>query len=73
LIGGLHDLRVSYWEPLKFAATLRHVTKPRADRRVCVKIDASAGHSFGSNRTKYFEEMAFIYSFLLEELGLATS
>lgn len=67
LVGGLHDPRVSYWEPLKFAATLRRSTK--LDRPVYVKIDTSAGHSFGSNRKKYFEELAFIYAFLLDELG----
>jgi oligopeptidase B len=70
LIGGLHDPRVAYWEPLKFAAALRYSTTLREDRPVCVKIETSAGHSFGSNRGKYFEELAFIYAFMLDQLDL---
>ena len=70
LIGGFYDPRVQYWEPLKFAATLRYSTASKVDRPVCVKIDTNAGHSFGSNRAKYFEELAFNYAFMLDQLGL---
>jgi oligopeptidase B len=66
MVGGRQDPRVPYWEPLKFAASLRHIAQTR--RPILVKIDASAGHSFGNNRAKYFEEMAFIYAFVIDEI-----
>ena len=50
-----------------YAATLRH-TVPRPEQRpICVRIDTNAGHSLGSNQTKYFEETGYIYSFLLNQ------
>ncbi len=67
LIGGRHDPRVPFWEPLKFAAALRHSTGPK--RQVLVKIQTNAGHSFGSNRTKYFEEISFLYAFIIDEIA----
>ena len=67
MIAGWKDSRVPYWEPLKFAAALRHSTL--AERPVLVKTDNHAGHSFGSNRTKYFEELAWIYTFVLDQIS----
>jgi len=43
LTGGLHDPRVAYWEPAKFAATLRHAQSSNSGL-VCLKMDLSAGH-----------------------------
>lgn len=67
--GGLWDPRVAYWEPSKFVATVRHAN-PSADRPVCLKMDISAGHFSASDRYKYLHELAFDYSFLLDQLGL---
>jgi oligopeptidase B len=68
IAASLHDPRTPYWESLKFGATLRYAaTTSPDDRPICVKI-ADAGHSLGSNRTKYFEEMGCIYAFLLDQL-----
>ena len=66
LVGGRYDPRVPYWEPLKWAANIRHISQTR--RPILVKINSSAGHSFGNNRTKFFEEMAFIYAFVIDQV-----
>ncbi|KAL3777217.1 hypothetical protein ACHAW5_007650 [Stephanodiscus triporus] len=70
LTGGLHDPRVAYWEPAKFAATLRHAN-PDNEHPICMKLDLSAGHFSASDRYKYYRELAYDYSFLLDQLKLA--
>lgn len=69
LTGGLHDPRVQFWEPTKFAATLRHAN-PDANNLVCLKIDMSAGHFSASDRYKYLKELSVDYAFLLWQMGL---
>mmetsp|Transcript_27427 Transcript_27427/g.60932 ORF Transcript_27427/g.60932 Transcript_27427/m.60932 type:complete len:990 (-) Transcript_27427:1315-4284(-) len=72
LTGGLHDPRVQYWEPAKFAAVLRHNQgKESGSGPVCLKIDMSAGHFSASDRYKYLKELSFDYAFLLDQLGIA--
>ena len=71
LLGGLHDPRVQYWEPTKFAATLRH-TQGAESGPVCLKIEMSAGHFSASDRYKYLRETAFDYAFLLDQVGLVS-
>ena len=71
LTGGLHDPRVAFWEPAKFAATLRHEQCKEGSGPVCVKMDMSAGHFSASDRYKYLKELAFDYAFLLDQVGLA--
>lgn len=70
LTGGLHDSRVAFWEPAKFAAELRHTQTPGSGP-VLLKMELSAGHFSASDRYKYLRELAFDYAFLLDELGLA--
>ena len=70
LTGGLHDPRVAYWEPAKFTATLRHAN-PDNENPICMKLDLSAGHFSASDRYKYYKELAYDYSFLLDQLKLA--
>ena len=70
ITGGLHDSRVAFWEPAKFAATLRHLQGPSSGP-VCLKMELSAGHFSASDRYKYFRELAFDYAFLLDQRGLA--
>jgi len=70
LTGGLHDPRVQYWEPAKFAAELRHGHDKDSSGPVCLKIDMTAGHFSASDRYKYLSELAFDYAFLLDQLGL---
>lgn len=66
LNGGLHDPRVQYWEPAKFAAELRY-RQHKESGPVCVKIDMTAGHFSASDRYKYLKELAFDYAFLLSQ------
>jgi oligopeptidase B len=69
ITGGLYDPRVQYWEPAKFAGELRHSTSEESGV-VLLKMDMEAGHFSASDRYKYLRELAFDYSFLLDELGL---
>ena len=71
LTGGLHDPRVQFWEPSKFAAELRHSMDNDASGPVCLKIDMTAGHFSASDRYKYLKELSFDYAFLLDQLGLS--
>jgi oligopeptidase B len=71
LTGGLHDPRVQYWEPSKFAAEIRHQSDSETSGPCCIKIDMAAGHFSASDRYKYLKELAFDYAFLLDQLGLA--
>ena len=69
LTGGLHDSRVAFWEPAKFAATLRNGQGSESGP-VCLKLELSAGHFSASDRYKYLRELAFDYAFLLDQRGL---
>ena len=72
--GGLHDPRVSYWEPAKLVAHLRHAQQPQAaahHRPICLKLELSAGHFSASDRYKHWRELSVDYAFLLQQLGLA--
>lgn len=64
---GLHDPRVAYWEPAKWVALLRE--KKTDDNVLLLKTDLEAGHFSASDRYKYLRELAFDYSFLLDQLG----
>jgi oligopeptidase B len=72
LTGGLHDHRVQYWEPAKFAATLRHLSGKESGP-ICLKIDMNAGHISASDRYKYLKELAYDYAFLLDQVGLGSA
>ena len=71
LTGGLFDPRVPYWEPAKFAATLRHHQNSEKSGPVCLKLEMSAGHVGASDRYKYLRDLSFEYSFLLDHHGMA--
>jgi len=68
ITGGLHDPRVQYWEPAKFAAELRHKTSKDSGPAI-LKMDMDSGHFSASDRYKYLRELAFDYAFLLDNLG----
>ena len=61
---------MQYWEPTKFAAELRHQHNAETSGKVCLKIDMTAGHFSASDRYKYLKELAFDYSFLLDQMNL---
>jgi oligopeptidase B len=65
---GLNDPRVAYWEPAKFAARLRTVNT--GDNQILLKTNLDAGHAGASGRYDYLKEVAFIYAWLIDRLGV---
>jgi oligopeptidase B len=65
----LNDSQVMYWEPVKYVAKLR-ATKTD-NNPVLLKINMGAGHGGASGRYDYLREIAFTYTFILWQLGLA--
>ncbi len=65
---GLSDPRVTYWEPTKYVARLR-ATKTD-DNPLLFRIDMGAGHFGRSGRYEHLRELAEIYAFVLEALGV---
>jgi oligopeptidase B len=66
----LNDSQVMYWEPAKYVAKLR-ATKTD-DNPVLLKINMDAGHGGASGRYDYLREIAFTYTFILWQNGLAS-
>jgi oligopeptidase B len=65
----LNDSQVMYWEPAKYVAKLRAV---KTDHNpVLLKTNMGAGHGGASGRYEYLREIAFTYTFILWQLGLA--
>ena len=69
ITGGLHDPRVTYWEPAKWAARLR-ATKTD-DNLLLLKINMGAGHGGKSGRWNSLHEVAEAYAFVLTQLEAA--
>jgi oligopeptidase B len=67
ITGGLHDPRVTYWEPAKWAAKLR-ATKTDSNP-LLLKINMGAGHGGKSGRWNHLHEVAEAYAFILTQLG----
>ncbi len=66
---GLWDSQVQYWEPAKSVARLRDLNT--SDRPVVFRTNMEAGHGGKSGRFKRFRESAEMYSFMLDQLGVA--
>ncbi len=66
---GLNDPRVTYWEPAKYVAKLRHLKTD--DNLLLLKTNMGAGHRGQSGRYDSLREVAEEYAFLLAALGLA--
>jgi oligopeptidase B len=69
IMGGLHDPRVTYWEPAKWAAKLR-ATKTD-NNLLLLKTEMGAGHGGKSGRWDALKEDAEAYAFILTQLGAA--
>ncbi|MFT3725412.1 MAG: S9 family peptidase [Hyphomonadaceae bacterium] len=67
ITGGLTDPRVTYWEPAKWAARLRHEA-PEAGPYF-LKINMDAGHGGASGRFASMRETALEYAFALAAVG----
>ncbi len=65
---GLNDPRVQYWEPAKWTARLRAF---KTDQNLLLlKTNMAAGHGGPSDRYEYLKETAFVFTFILDRLGL---
>lgn len=69
ITGGLTDPRVTYWEPAKWTARLRHEA-PEAGPYF-LKINMDSGHSGASGRFASLREAALEYAFALAAVGHA--
>jgi oligopeptidase B len=63
---GLHDPRVAYWEPAKFAAKLREVKTD--SNLLLLQTNYSSGHAGSSGRYDSLKEAAVDYAFLIDRL-----
>ncbi len=65
----LNDSQVMYWEPAKYVAKLR--TLKTDQNPLLLKTNMDAGHGGASGRYDFLKEVAFTYSFILSQHGLA--
>jgi oligopeptidase B len=68
---GLNDPRVTYWEPAKYVARIRHLKTD--DHWLLLKTNMDAGHRGQSGRFDTLREVAEEFTFLLVSLGLETA
>ena len=65
---GLNDPRVSYWEPAKYVAKLRTLKTDR--NRLLLKTEMGAGHMGPSGRYDAWKHDAFVFAFVLDQVGI---
>ena len=70
ITAGLNDPRVQYWEPAKWTAKLR--TMKTDNNRLLLKTNMGAGHGGASGRYDALKELAFVYAFILDTLGIGS-
>lgn len=68
----LHDTRVYFTEPAKWVARLREVTAHDAERPILLRTEMSAGHGGRSGRYDAWEQTAWEWAWLLEQVGADT-
>ena len=66
--GGLTDPRVTYWEPAKWVAKLRHHNT--GDSEILLYMNMDAGHGGASGRFDRLKEVALSYGFALMVTGV---
>jgi oligopeptidase B len=71
IVAGLHDPRVAYWEPAKWAVKLREHTTSK-DREIVLKMDLEVGHFSASDRYKYLREKGFEQAYVLSKIAPST-
>ncbi|WP_420393178.1 S9 family peptidase [Acuticoccus sp.] len=71
VLAGVSDPRVTYWEPAKWVARLRHAATN--DPLILMRTNMEAGHGGASGRFKRLEEVALVQAFVLATVGATTS
>lgn len=66
-LSGLTDPRVQYWEPSKWIAKLRAVTRGKSP--ILLRTNMGSGHFGKTGRFAYLEEVALVYAFALKAAG----
>ena len=61
---GIHDQRVTYWEPVKWLNKIRSLNT--STHQQILKINWDAGHIGASGRYKYLNEIADHYAYVLD-------
>jgi oligopeptidase B len=69
ITGGVSDPRVTYWEPAKWAARLRH--EAPGGGPYFLRINMDAGHGGASGRWESLRETAIDFAFALAAVGKA--
>jgi oligopeptidase B len=64
VLAGLSDPRVTYWEPAKWVARLRHTKTD--DNLIVFRTNMDAGHAGASGRFDRLKEIALAYAFAIE-------
>ena len=64
------DDRVVPAHAYKFAATLQHAD-PQGHNSSYLRVEVNAGHGMGKPTSKQIEELADVYGFLFEMLGMS--
>ena len=67
VLAGVSDPRVTYWEPAKWVARLRHEATNAP--LILLKTNMEAGHGGASGRFKRLDEVALVQAFVLQVLG----
>lgn len=67
---GLNDPRVGYWEPAKWVARLRELKTD--DHIIVMKTNMGAGHFGESGRFNQLKEVAALYAFVLDKIGITS-
>jgi oligopeptidase B len=65
--GSYHDSQVQYWEPAKYVAKMRTLRTDHGP--LLLKTNMTAGHSGASGRYDNLRETAFLYAFILDQVG----
>jgi len=68
ITASLNDIRVPYWEPVKWAAKLRAMKTD--SNTILLKTGIVEGHSGASGRYDHLKYFAFMYAFILDCLGM---
>jgi oligopeptidase B len=67
VLAGISDPRVTYWEPAKWVARLRHM---KTDRNLlALRTNMEAGHGGAAGRFDRLKEVALTYAFAIKVTG----